>query len=96
MPRTLSGDGIGTVLPARVNADTVATFEFPNDTAQIQGPTRLSVQARIHRGDFQGSFAFTNDHSYGAGQTLTMPWPNITAYVDSQLVWGTEPPLAAQ
>jgi hypothetical protein len=92
-------NAIQAVAPARVNADSVVTVAFPNNTPiQVTDSAdgRMKVQVRFHRADYGGNFTFTNDHSFMAGQTLSMPFMRVTAYIDSRLAWGNEPMAATQ
>jgi hypothetical protein len=78
------------VTPARANADFVTSFAIMSDRLAIE-QSRVFLRFRVHRRDFQGTFTMANDYSFGANQTLTMPWPRITAYIDGVLFSGTEP-----
>jgi hypothetical protein len=79
------------VTPARTNADSVVTFNFRSDRTAIE-VAPLTIGFRMHRRDYQGVFTMANDYSFGANQTLAMPWSRITAYIDGVLFAGTEPP----
>jgi hypothetical protein len=78
------------VTPARANADFVTSFAIMSDRTAIE-QSRVILRFRIHRRDYQGTFTMANDYSFGTNQTLTMPWPRITAYIDGVLFAGTEP-----
>jgi len=78
----------GTVDPARPGADTYLDVEFTGGTGGVGGSTG-PIQLRAHKADYS-VFDETDDHSW-ATNTEFATWTRVTAYLDGELVWGTEP-----
>ena len=78
------------VSPARPGADEVVSFTF-DSRADLTTMAPLTLIFRVHHQAFAQMFTQGDDYSFGAMQTLAMPWPRITAYVGNRLVWGAEP-----
>jgi hypothetical protein len=86
-----AGTPTAAVAPPRTNANTVTSITVP-ETMLLRPGTQLFVKFRIHQSSYTGTFMMANDYSFGAGQTLAMPWTKITAYVGGVRAWGSEPP----
>ena len=66
-------------------------FNLESDLAPLSSSGE--IHARIAKSDWS-NFAQVNDHSYIPSGGWTQG-ANVTAYVDGQLVWGTEPEIVA-
>lgn len=78
----------GVLEPARPGADTYLDVGFTGGTGGVGGSTG-PIQLRVHKVDYS-AFDETDDHSRGTN-TAFAPWTRVTAYLDGELVWGTEP-----
>lgn len=78
----------GVMDPARPGADTYLDVDFTGGTGGVGGSTG-PIQLRVHTADYS-VFDETDDYSRATNTTLA-PWTHVAAYLDGQLVWGTEP-----
>lgn len=76
------------VSPKRPGADSYLQVGFGGGKAEIGGSTGV-LQLRFNKTDFS-NFDETDDYSHGTNTSYAVT-SKITAYVDGQLIWGTEP-----
>jgi endoglucanase len=75
--------------PARHNADTYLQVGFASRSLNA-GAATGDLQDRIFRSDWS-NYSQTNDYSFNAADTTYTDSTTVTAYINGNLVWGTEP-----
>ena len=83
------------VMPPRPRANEYAEIAFkPGALALDPLLDTGDIQLRLHNADFllDDRTKLQDDYSFNCSMKNTaIDWPNITAYIDDVLVWGTEP-----
>jgi hypothetical protein len=84
------------VMPPRTNANEYAQIAFKAGALSLDPQLDTGdIQLRLHNKDFSPIMQ-SDDYSFDPDNCdLPLPtaveWPNITAYLDGVLIWGTEP-----
>ncbi len=88
-----SSNVIGTLNPLTnpfLDTDYYIEISFKEMAGNLSPGQSIEIQTRITKNDWT-KYHQTNDYSFNPTATNYIEWSKVTAYLDNDLIWGTEP-----
>ena len=79
-----------TMATAKTGADTYLEIGFTSGAGSLAAGASVVIQTRIAKNDWS-NYTQSNDYSFNATATGYNDWTKVTAYIQSELQWGSEP-----